>query len=210
MHDALAVATNAVRQALRLRQVFMGLKMATCTRWATLKHAIDAARAELARADVRPNRMMCELLVLGEDHRIACHPGVDPLALCRAAWQTYVNGHRQGGSTVAMQLVRVLSGRFESTWRRKLEEMALAVLVTRHVPRAELPALYLAVAYYGWCMTGFEAACRRLDCDPTTCSLEDAAMLVARLKYPQPRACPSERWQQMVRRSEYLMARHRD
>ena len=30
--------------------------------------------------------------------------------------------------------------------------MVLAVLVTRHVPSGELPALYLSVAYYGWRM----------------------------------------------------------
>ena len=175
--------------------------------WAAVRHKVDAARARLASAEVRPNRSMCRLLVVGEDHRIALHPGVDPLALCRAAWRTYCRGRREGGSTVAMQLVRVFAGRFERSWRRKADEMILAMLVTRHVPSDELPSLYLSVAYYGWGMNGFVQACRRLRIDPEYCSLQESASVVARLKYPEPRTCTTVRRLQIARRSEYLMAR---
>ena len=124
--------------------------MISSGRWTELKDKVDSARDRLATAEVRPNRSMCRLLVVGEDHRIARHPGVDPLALCRAAWRTYGCRQREGGSTVAMQLVRVLTARFERSWRRKAGEMLLAMLVTRHVPSDELPPLYLSVGYYGW------------------------------------------------------------
>ena len=50
------------------------------------------------------------------------HPGVEQLALCRAAWRTYGRGRQEGGSTVAMQLFRVLTSRFERSWRRKADE----------------------------------------------------------------------------------------
>ena len=181
--------------------------MAITGHWAALRHRVDVERARLASAEVRPNRSMCRLLVVGEDHRIALHPGVDPLALCRAAWRTYARGRREGGSTVAMQLVRVLTGRFERTWRRKVEEMILAMLVTRHVPSDEMPALYLWAAYYGWGMNGFVRTCRRLGIDPGSCSLEESASVVARLKYPEPRKWSAKRRQQIARRTEYLMAR---
>lgn len=178
--------------------------------WTKLKLEVDAVRARLVDAELQPNPSMCRLLVLGEDHRIASHPGVDPLALCRALWRTYGCGRREGGSTIAMQLVRVLTGRFERSWRRKADEMVLAVLLTRHVPRGEIPALYLSVGYYGWRMNGFDQACRRLRIDPERCSLRESAMLVARLKYPQPRKCSSERRLQIAGRSEYLMERFED
>ena len=168
---------------------------------------MDAVRAEFESADLQPNRRMCELLVAGEDHRIAWHPGVDPLALCRAAWRTYGRGRVEGGSTVAMQFVRVLTGRFESSWRRKMRETALAVVATRYVHSSELTSLYLSVGYYGWRMNGFRQACRRLGIDPKTCSLRDSAMLVARLKYPQPRHCSAARRAQIEGRGEYLMGR---
>ena len=88
--------------------------------------------------------------------------------------------------------------------------MVLAVLVTRHVPRGELAALYLSVAYYGWRMNGFSQACRRLRIDPGTCSLRESALLVARLKYPEPQVCSPARRLQITRRAEYLMMRSRD
>ena len=177
-------------------------------RWPILRESVDLARRRLDRSTVRPNAQMCRLLVLGEDHRFASHPGVDPLALCRAAWRTYGRGRREGGSTIAMQFVRVLTGRFERSWRRKIDEMVLAIHITHHVPKVELPTLYLSVAYYGWRMNGFAQACRRLDLDPASCSLRESAMLVARLKYPQPRDCSPTRWEQITLRSEYLMARY--
>ena len=172
-----------------------------------LRIAIDAVRAEFDVAELRPNTQMHALLVAGEDHRIAFHPGVDPFALCRAAWRTYGCGRMEGGSTVAMQLVRVLTGRFENSWRRKMREMELAVVATRHAHWRELASLYLLVGYYGWRMNGFGQACRRLDLDPETCSLRDSAMLVARLKYPQPRHCSTARRTEIVARGEYLMGR---
>ena len=176
-------------------------------KWTDLRYKVDAARAWLATAEVRPNESMCRLLVVGEDHRIALHPGVDPLALCRAVWRTYGRRRREGGSTVAMQLVRVLTGRFERSLRRKAHEMILAICVTGYVPRDELPALYLSVGYYGWGMNGFAQACRRLCIDPDACSLQESASVVARLKYPEPRRCTTRRRLQIARRSEYLIAR---
>ena len=170
-----------------------------------LRAAIDAVRAELEVADLRPNRQMRELLVAGEDHRIALHPGVDPLALCRAAWRTYGRRRMEGGSTVAMQLVRVMTGRFENSWRRKTREVALAVVATDYAHWSELASLYLLVGYYGWQMNGFGQACGRLGIDPKRCSLRDSAMLVARLKYPQPRRCSEARLAQIAGRGEYLI-----
>ena len=176
-------------------------------RWTALRGELDLARRELSSGAVRPNRAMCRLLVLGEDHRIGWHPGVDPLALCRAAWRRWVLGRREGGSTVAMQLTRVLTGRLERTLRRKVQEIGLAMLVTRYVPLGELPALYLSVAYYGWRMNGFGDACRRLNIDPGRCTLGESAMVVARLKYPQPKVCSARRWDQIGRRADYLIGR---
>ncbi len=85
--------------------------------------------------------------------------------------------------------------------------MIFAMLVTGYVPREEMLALYLSVAYYGWGMNDFVQTCRRLRIDPKYCSLEESALLVARLKYPEPRNCIEERRLQIARRSEYHLAR---
>jgi membrane carboxypeptidase/penicillin-binding protein PbpC len=153
---------------------------------------------------------MCRLLILGEDHRYNIHPGVDPIAICRALWRTYFCRRPEGGSTIAMQLVRTISGRYEKTPTRKILEIVLAVRLTKHVDRERLPCLYLWVAYYGWRMNNFLQACDRLSIDPNSSSLEDAAQLVARLKYPEPRISNLERKRKIEVRCAYLANRYRN
>ena len=58
--------------------------------WATLICKLDQLESDLdATAHARPTARMCQLLVAAEDRRFTKHLGVDPLALCRACWNTY-------------------------------------------------------------------------------------------------------------------------
>lgn len=157
-------------------------------RWQLLQRAVDGLQADLTAAyPLVPSPRMCAYLVLAEDRRFPHHPGFDPLALCRAAWYTSFDGQRQGGSTIAMQLVRTVLGRREPTLRRKAAEVVLAFRLSRYVPVERMPALYLWAAYYGWDMEGFCRAYQRLGIDPRRSTPAEDAGLVARLKYPQPR-----------------------
>ena len=168
---------------------------------------MDALESDLeANPQPKPTPRMCQLLIAAEDHRLAKHPGVDPLALCRAFWKTYFRGCRQGGSTIAMQLVRTLTDRRERTWQRKIAEIFLAVKLSAHVPRARLPTYYLWVAYYGWDMEGFPRACSRLGLEPATSKQEEDAQLIARLKYPQPRYRDPAQIRRIRSRTRYIMA----
>jgi len=56
-----------------------------------------------------------KMLIAYEDRRFRAHRGVDPLALARAAVQFVGNGGRivSGGSTITMQLARLLEPRTE-------------------------------------------------------------------------------------------------
>ncbi len=47
-------------------------------------------------------------LIFVEDKRFYNHPGVDGIALGRAAWSTTQRGPRQGGSTITMQLTNLI------------------------------------------------------------------------------------------------------
>ena len=177
--------------------------------WTELKKEVDLVLREYYRhRAARPSAQMCTLLVLGEDHRFRYHPGFDPVALCRATWRTYVCHRREGGSTIAMQLVRVLTGRYDATILRKTREIALAVRLTRYIPKQDLPGLYLLVAYYGWGMSNFLQACNRLEINPISPDLYSAAQLVARLKYPQPRQASATRLNRIEQRCDYLLARY--
>ena len=174
--------------------------------WDQLCDSIEKLELEIAQSDVSvPTRQMCELLIVGEDHRFYEHHGVDLLAHCRALWKTFFSGVRQGGSTIAMQFVRTVTGRYEKTWRRKFVEIFFAVRLTRHVQKTQLPILYLWVAYYGCGMNNFTQACARLKINPKTVSVFEAAKLVARLKYPEQRECSPKHLEKIQRRGRHLI-----
>ena len=180
-----------------------------CDDWTTLQRSLDLAKHDYDRQpELHPSDQICKLLILGEDHRYFSHPGFDPLALIRAAWRTCLCGRREGGSTIAMQLVRTLTGRCDMTISRKTREIVLAVRLTQYGLRQDLPRLYLWVAYYGWGMNNFRQACHRLGIDPASQDLYSAAQLVARIKYPQPRVVSSHRLHKIDQRSRYLVERY--
>jgi penicillin-binding protein 1A len=148
--------------------------------------------------------IMQRLLVSGEDHRHERHKGFDLRAICRAIWRWLAYNRHEGASTIEQQIVRVLTNRFERTLRRKLRELLLATLLSEALPKAAMPRLYLSIGYYGWRMNGFQQACQRLGLRPDTLSLDTAAALVARLKYPEPHLARFKRLQQIDRRRQHL------
>jgi penicillin-binding protein 1C len=92
-----------------------------------------------------------------EDRHFYWHPGVDPLALARAALSTAGGGHR-GGSTLTMQLARRLHGIPSHTVGGKLRQIARAIgLELRHSKREILEA-YLNLVPYGGNVEGAGAA----------------------------------------------------
>jgi membrane peptidoglycan carboxypeptidase len=175
--------------------------------WQQLKESIDKLELEIASSNFpTPTFQMCNFLIVGEDHRFYYHPGVDPFAICRAFWKNACCGSRQGASTIAMQLVRTITGRYERTWNRKLLEIILAVLLTRYLPKDRIPILYLWSAYYGSGMNNFKQACSRLHIEPHSASAFEAAKLVARLKYPEPRNYDDARSRKIHQRGLHLLA----
>ena len=173
--------------------------------WETLRVRLDGICKQLEGSPgYAPSLLAQCLLVSGEDHRHARHPGFDWIAIGRVCWRRLSRGTREGGSTIEQQVVRVLTGRYERTVKRKLHEIALAVLVSHHYAKCDLPKAYLWVGYYGWRMNGYVNACRRLGLSPASLGAEEAARLVARLKYPQPRYASAQRIAQIDRRAKHL------
>lgn len=187
--------------------IVAALEHALSADWDMVRSRLDAVCVMIARTpDCTPPLVAQRLLVSGEDHRHACHPGFDLIAIGRACWRRFRFGTHEGGSTIEQQIVRVLTGRYERTVARKLREIALAALVARRYAKNRLPAAYLWIGYYGWRMNGYLEACRRLGLSPQSLSPEEAARLVARLKYPQPRKASARRVTQIERRTNHLRA----
>ena len=100
-----------------------------------------------------------EMLVAYEDRRFYSHNGVDPLALLRAGWQALTTGHVvSGGSTLTMQVARLLENSGTGRLAGKLRQIRVALALERKVSKAEILGLYLHIAPYGGNLEGVRAA----------------------------------------------------
>ncbi len=98
--------------------------------------------------------------VSAEDRRFWMHPGVDPLALARAA--ATLGSQPSGASTITQQLARrlYLPGDGEPLPLRKAREALLALQLEGQRSKERILELYLSDAYYGRGAYGIEAAAR--------------------------------------------------
>lgn len=97
-----------------------------------------------------------------EDRRFYCHPGVDPLALARAAVSNLRRGQVvSGGSTLTMQVVRLSRKGRPRTLAEKAIEAVLALRLTLSLSKAQVLGLYAAYAPYGGNTVGLDAAAWR-------------------------------------------------
>ena len=130
-----------------------------------------------------------KLLLAYEDRRFWSHGGVDPLALGRAALQFGTSGHIvSGGSTITMQLARLMEPRRERSVYAKLRQMVRAVQLERQLSKDEILDLYLALAPFGGNLEGIRAASiAYFGKEPKRLSLAEAALLVALPQSPERR-----------------------
>jgi penicillin-binding protein 1C len=127
-------------------------------------------------------------LVAIEDARFWWHPGVDPIALLRATASYIRHGHvTQGGSTITMQLARLLEPR-PRTIGSKLIEMIRALQIERRMSKQDILAAYLTLTPYGGNLEGVRAASRAyFQRDPRYLDDAEMALLIALPQAPEAR-----------------------
>ncbi|MBX3000014.1 MAG: transglycosylase domain-containing protein [Caldilineaceae bacterium] len=132
-----------------------------------------------------------EATLATEDSRFFLHPGVDPLAILRAAWQNHRAGGQivSGGSTLTQQIARNLlmepSERYERSLRRKIREAWLALQLEWRYSKPQLLQLYLNQTYYGNFAFGLEAAAQIFFAKPAAqLSRAECALLAGLVQYP--------------------------
>jgi penicillin-binding protein 1C len=95
-----------------------------------------------------PPRVVAATVAL-EDRRFWWHPGVDPVAVARAAWQNVTTGDRvSGASTLAMQVAR-MQDPASRNYLNKAREAAAALFMTLRYGREAVLRQYLKLAPYG-------------------------------------------------------------
>lgn len=111
---------------------------------------IDAIPKDLANA-----------VVAVEDSRFYKHAGVDLIGIARALFTNLREGDTvQGGSTITQQVAKNLFLHPRKTLARKLEELALAVLLEARYSKEQILELYLNSSYFGEGAYGVESAAR--------------------------------------------------
>lgn len=97
-----------------------------------------------------------------EDHRFFKHPGVDPVAIVRAAIKNIKNRSVvQGGSTITMQVIRLSKKNDTRSIWNKLKEGILAIRLELSFSKKNILALYASHAPFGSNIVGLDAAAWR-------------------------------------------------
>jgi penicillin-binding protein 1C len=137
--------------------------------------------------DVDPRFL--KLLFAYEDKRFRSHHGVDPEALARAAFQFVTSGHIvSGGSTITMQVARLLEPRAHRSFGAKMRQIVRAFELEHALSKDEILSLYLTLAPYGGNLEGIRAASLAyFGKEPRKLSLADSALLVALPQSPELR-----------------------
>ncbi len=147
-------------------------------------------RWRLALASERVDPGYLAMLIGYEDRRFFEHRGVDPLALARALWQAVSSGRRvSGGSTLTMQVARLLEDGSTGSWTGKLRQIRLALALERVLSKDEILSLYLHHAPMGGNLEGVRAgALAWFGKEPGRLTEAEAALLVALPQAPSLRS----------------------
>ncbi|MCA9674979.1 MAG: PBP1A family penicillin-binding protein, partial [Myxococcales bacterium] len=123
--------------------------------------------------------------VSAEDSRFWVHPGYDLSGIVRAAWTNFTSDTHQGASTITQQVTRMLLLSNERTYKRKMQEIVLAVRIERELSKTEILTIYLNHAYFGSGAYGVAAAAETYyGKDVENLTIAEAALLAGLVKAP--------------------------
>ena len=122
-----------------------------------------------------------------EDRWFYWHFGFNPWGIARSQIynMTHKGGNLRGGSTITQQLARNLFLTPNQTYRRKAQELILAVWLEARFSKKQVLELYLNRVYFGAGAYGIEAASQRYFGKPADqLSLGESALLAGMMKGP--------------------------
>ncbi|MFB3116873.1 MAG: penicillin-binding protein 1B, partial [Gammaproteobacteria bacterium] len=95
-------------------------------------------------------QFLVDALIAVEDRHFYRHSGIDPKGMLRAMVSNITSGGlHQGGSTLTQQLVKNYFLTRERTFRRKFNEIIMAILLEQHYSKAEILSAYINEIYLG-------------------------------------------------------------
>lgn len=152
-------------------------------------YTVEDGRWRLASDLAGVDPFFIRLLLDYEDKRFYQHGGVDPRAMLRAVGQALWRGHVvSGGSTLTMQVARLLEASGTGRLQGKLRQIRLALALERRLSKDQILSLYLLLAPYGGNVEGLRAASLTyFGKEPRRLTPSEAALLVAIPQSPENR-----------------------
>ena len=150
-----------------------------------------------------------DAIVAVEDQDFHQHPGFDIRGIARAFRQNLTTGNLtgQGGSTLTQQLVRNLYLSTESTYKRKIAEIILAVKIEQKYSKDEILTFYLNQVYFGSNAYGVEAAAETyFGKSASECDLAECALLAGLPQAPS-KLSPNVSYEAAKTRQEHVIDR---
>ncbi len=152
-------------------------------------YTVADGRWRLALPPDRVDPLYLRMLVAYEDRRFRDHGGVDLRSLARAVAQAVRNGRVvSGGSTLTMQVARLLEEGTTGKVAGKLRQMRVALALERRLNKDQILQLYLHLAPFGGNLEGVRAASiSYFGKEPARLTPAEAALLVAIPQSPETR-----------------------
>lgn len=150
---------------------------------------VEDGRVRMAVTLNQVDPQFISMLIAYEDKRFYQHGGVDLRAGLRAGVQALWHGRVvSGGSTLSMQVARLLENSGTGTVQGKLRQMRVAMALERRLSKAEILTLYLHHAPYGGAVEGVRAASLLwFGKEPARLTQAEAALLIALPQAPEAR-----------------------
>src|SRR5579859_411311 len=147
-----------------------------------------------------------EAVLATEDRHFYSHFGLDPIGLARAMVVNIKARHFvQGGSTITQQLAKNLFLSPNKNFKRKIQELELAVWLEHKFTKEQILTLYLNRVYLGSGTWGVDAAARRyFDISATQLNLYQSALLGGLMKAPSRYNPQNDRTQSAQRTAQVL------
>ncbi len=125
-------------------------------------------------------------VVATEDRRFFNHHGVDIFGIARAFYVNQKAGRvLQGGSTITQQLAKLIFLNADRNFKRKIQEVLLAIQLERNFTKEQILTFYLNRAYFGSGNYGVGNAAKfYFGKNISKINLNEAAMLAGLLKAP--------------------------
>jgi penicillin-binding protein 1C len=153
---------------------------------------------------------LVDAFLLKEDRWFYWHPGVNLPALTRAAFRTGRGDRRQGGSTISMQLARLLYGLKTRTATGKLRQIGAALWLETRYSKHDLLEAYLNLAPFGGNVQGVGAASRVFfGKSPDRVTLGEAVTLAVIPQSPRARGSQNDKLLKARARLATLWLAHR-